>query len=195
MNFNLNRRDVLAKSAYAALASGLAIAVSGLAQETNGEFVSTSVPEFVPINGSVSANHGHNALLTIEQIQSKSQVTRSIQGESGHSHNLDISPEDLNQLRQGNSIQVVSSTDFSHSHTVVFTPTFGKRAKISNNHDHDAFLSPEVFSVLISIQGKSGHQHSIRLTAEDLVKIGNGEPVNVSSTEDRGHSHIVSFNA
>ena len=113
MNVNLNRRDVLAKSAYAALASGLAIAVSGLAQEQNGESTSLLTPEFSPVNGVVSANHGHNVQLTVEQIQSKDQVTLSIQGESGHSHNLDLSPEDLNQLRQGNTIQVVSSTDFN----------------------------------------------------------------------------------
>ncbi len=180
MSMVVNRRDILAKSAYVAIASGLAIAVRGLAQEQNGEPAFLGTPEFLPVNGVISTNHGHVAQLTAEQIESKDPISLSIQGESGHSHSLDISPEDLKLLRQGNAIQLVSSNDFGHSHKIVFTPSFGIKGSISDNHGHEAFLSPEIFSVVISVQGNSGHQHSIRLTAEDLIKISKGEPLSVS---------------
>lgn len=68
-------------------------------------------------------------------------------------------------------------------------------ADIANNHGH-AFSIP--LATLLangpttySIQGSSGHPHSIAITDEILDALEAGQNVDIASSKDAGHSHGV----
>lgn len=66
---------------------------------------------------------------------------------------------------------------------------------ISNNHGHKGFISYESViigdQITIDIQGDSGHPHTITLTEEDLSVLRKKLFVDVKSSVDAKHSHMV----
>jgi hypothetical protein len=76
-------------------------------------------------------------------------------------------------------------------------------SEITRNHGHDFALSPEEAlrllrqtrlsgaPVVISIQGASGHPHSVELAFEDLLVLFADGQILETSTVDAGHSHDV----
>ena len=68
---------------------------------------------------SISANHGHTAIITVNQL-SESMLTLDIQGGSTHPHTVALSMANLQAIAAGTRVSAESSSDGGHSHTVTF---------------------------------------------------------------------------
>lgn len=71
-------------------------------------------------------------------------------------------------------------------------------ASISGNHGHVLTIPEADLSSLTdktySIQGSSGHDHTVTLTAAQLAMLKNGQTVSVESSTGSAHTHTVSAN-
>lgn len=68
-------------------------------------------------------------------------------------------------------------------------------AQISANHGHTLTVSAADVQAGVqrtySIQGRSGHPHTITLNSSDFAALAAGNAVTVSSSFDAGHTHQV----
>ncbi len=117
------RRDFTLNAALALLA-GCVITISDACGSD-----SPTTPSNPPadINGVISANHGHVAVVTAAQITTGSALALSIQGTATHNHTLSLSQADLQTLKNRQPVTHDSTSDQSatfglHLHTVTFTP-------------------------------------------------------------------------
>ena len=66
------------------------------------------------------------------------------------------------------------------------------------NHGHTATITNADITaggdVALDITGSANHPHTVSLSAAQVMQIGAGTRVSVASTNDAGHSHIVTFN-
>lgn len=116
---SLSRRQFTLQAALAVLA-GCVITISDTACGS-----SNTTPSSTPtdVNGDVSANHGHVAVITAAQINAGTGIVAlDIHGTATHTHTLSISQADLTALKNKQTVSTVSTTDSAHSHTVTFTP-------------------------------------------------------------------------
>jgi hypothetical protein len=75
--------------------------------------------------GSISANHGHSAVVTRVQMTASDAVQLDIRGSADHTHTVALSQGEVGQIAAGQSVSVVSasgqsSTQGNHLHTVTF---------------------------------------------------------------------------
>jgi hypothetical protein len=83
--------------------------------------------------GSISANHGHVAVVTAAQLSSGGGVTLSIAGTAGHDHAVLLTADEVRSIAASGRVAKISSatstssddgyggqTSTSHSHTVTF---------------------------------------------------------------------------
>jgi hypothetical protein len=69
--------------------------------------------------GSVSANHGHVAIITAAQLAAGSAFVLSIMGTADHTHSVTLAATEVTLIAGGTRVaKTSSSTD--HSHTVTF---------------------------------------------------------------------------
>ncbi len=120
----VTRRKFTLEAALAILA-GCVITIT----DACGGSDSTTGPSPTPtdITGTVSANHGHSAIVTAAQITAASAIVLNIQGTAAHNHTLSLSQSDLQTLKNRQPVSRDSSSDVSassglHLHTVTFTP-------------------------------------------------------------------------
>jgi hypothetical protein len=70
---------------------------------------------------------------------------------------------------------------------------------VSGNHGHSAVIKAADLQaggqVEIDIVGQAGHPHMVRLSPEAIRDIKENKPVEVRSTMNDGHEHLVTFNA
>ena len=122
---SLTRREFTLEAALAILA-GCVITISDSAC---GKSTPSTTPTPTPVNpsdvnGNVSANHGHVAVITGAQITAGTAIVAlDIRGTATHAHTLAISQADLTTLKNRQTITSLSTTDSGHSHTVTFTPS------------------------------------------------------------------------
>ena len=68
-------------------------------------------------------------------------------------------------------------------------------SSISANHGHDLTVSrvdiDEASPKTYSIQGSSGHDHMVTLTADDFQTLQTNDSISVVSTSGGGHTHSV----
>jgi hypothetical protein len=118
---SMTRREFTLEAALAILA-GCVITISDTAC---GDGKSTTTPTSVnpsDVNGSVSANHGHVAVITGAQITAGSAFALVFSGPATHTHTVSISQADLTSLKNRQTVTSNSTTDAGHAHTVTFTP-------------------------------------------------------------------------
>jgi hypothetical protein len=72
------------------------------------------------VNGSVSANHGHTATITRAQLNEGGTVTLNIRGDADHAHTVQLSAGQVTQIAGGTRVQVESTSEQAHTHTVTF---------------------------------------------------------------------------
>ena len=121
---SLTRRAFTLEAALAILA-GCVITVSDIACSDSTPPTTPTPPASAPasdVNGSVSANHGHIAVITGAQMTAGSAVALDIRGQATHPHTV-VSQDDLTSLKSRQAFTLPSSTDYGHSHTVTFTPS------------------------------------------------------------------------
>ncbi len=113
------RRAFTVQSVLAVL-SGVAITVVGCGDED-----SPTGPSQGDVTGSVSANHGHRAVISSAQLTSSTTVALQIRGDASHPHTVELSSAEVGQIAARQQVSKISSTDDSndagrHSHTVTF---------------------------------------------------------------------------
>ena len=69
--------------------------------------------------GAISNNHGHAAVVTSVQLTDANTVALSIQGTASHNHMLELSAEEVAQIRDGRPLAKECSGT-SHKHVVTF---------------------------------------------------------------------------
>jgi len=121
----LTRREFTLEAALAILA-GCVITVSDIACSDSTPPTTPTPPASAPasdVNGTVSANHGHIAVITGAQMTAGSAVALDIRGNATHPHTVMVAQADLTSLKNRQAVTLPSSTDNGHSHTVTFTPS------------------------------------------------------------------------
>ena len=72
----------------------------------------------------------------------------------------------------------------------------GTAASIGSNHGHTVVVSKADVAAgaekTYSIQGTSGHNHTITITAENFTTLKNNSAISVVSSNDDNHTHAVS---
>ena len=68
---------------------------------------------------SISANHGHTLQVPASDVQNGTEKQYSIQGGSGHDHNITVTAANFSTLKSNQQIQVTSTS--GDSHTLVVT--------------------------------------------------------------------------
>lgn len=126
----LSRREFTLASALAML-SGVTITITSC----GGGSYSPSTPNPTPAPtpnptptpdtggdkvGSISANHGHIAVIAAAKLAEGGQLTLDIQGNADHPHSVDLSADDMTAIAANQRVSKTSSTDLSHSHMVTF---------------------------------------------------------------------------
>jgi hypothetical protein len=119
---SVTRREFTLEAALAIL-SGCLIMISDAACGSSSPATPTPTPTNpADINGVVSANHGHVAVITGAQITAGNAIALDIRGTATHTHTVNVSQADLTSLKNRQQVVDNSTTDSGHSHTVTFTP-------------------------------------------------------------------------
>jgi hypothetical protein len=128
----LDRREFTLQAALAILA-GATVTVAGCgggsgspagaspvnsgAQGTTGSTGSGDV------QGSISGNHGHVAMITAAQLAAGNTITLTIPGAADHPHVVELTAADLGRLAGNQAVSKDSSEMAAHHHTVTFSRT------------------------------------------------------------------------
>lgn len=104
-----------------ALLAGVTITVAGC----NDNDSPTSPSSGADVSGSVSANHGHAAVITGAQLTASNAVVLNIRSAATHPHTVELSAQEVGQIAARQRVSKTSSTDDSpdagrHSHIVTF---------------------------------------------------------------------------
>jgi hypothetical protein len=75
------------------------------------------------VTGTISANHGHTAVVTSAQITTANAVSLDIRGTASHPHTVQLTQADLRSLQSRQTVAKESTNDNGHMHTVTFTPS------------------------------------------------------------------------
>ena len=121
----IDRREFTLQAALAILA-GCTITIA----EGCGSSYSAPSPTPTPapigaptdLTGSISANHGHTAVITSAEITAGSAIALDIRGSATHTHTVQISQADLTSLKNKQAVSRDSTNNSDHMHTVTFTP-------------------------------------------------------------------------
>lgn len=124
----LSRREFTVASALAVL-SGVTITLSacGGGSSMPSSPSAPGSPGSQPASGSgdkmgtISANHGHVAIITAARLMAGGALSLDIQGSADHPHTVELSAADMTAIAGGRTVSTVSTTVFSHAHTVTFS--------------------------------------------------------------------------
>lgn len=114
----MNRREFTVEAAVLLL-GGATIAISGCGGGGASSPTGSSEPPVADSAGTVSANHGHAALITAAQLVTGGALELDIQGTSAHAHVVSLTAADIANVRKGVQVQK-ESTGASHTHVVTF---------------------------------------------------------------------------
>jgi hypothetical protein len=83
----------------------------------------TVTPEVVlwHVNGLISENHGHKVTINMGQAENGVPVSVPLHGNPTHSHVVELSPEELREIRDGGRVVKTSSVGDGHTHVVSFS--------------------------------------------------------------------------
>ena len=112
----ITRREFTLESALALL-STVVITVSGCDDDGTPTTPGTSPSN---VTGSISANHGHSAVIPGAQISAGTAFSLNITGTATQPHNVDVLQADLTALQNRQTVTKTSTTNDGHSHTVTF---------------------------------------------------------------------------
>jgi hypothetical protein len=120
----ISRREFTLAAAMAVL-SGVAISVTGCGGDSSSSpaapsSTGTGSTPASDRTGSISANHGHAAVVSAAQIATSGGITLNIQGTSSHPHTVALTGAELSAIATNQRVSKESSNDASHTHTVTF---------------------------------------------------------------------------
>ncbi len=67
---------------------------------------------------SIGSNHGHSLTVSKADVQAGVAKNYSIQGTSGHNHNVNLTAANFTALKSNTAILLTSTNDDDHSHSV-----------------------------------------------------------------------------
>ena len=76
--------------------------------------------QILTCQSAIASNHGHELIVTAEDVNAGVDKTYDIQGTSAHSHSVTVTSADFAVLSTGGSVTILSSKD-GHSHSVDVT--------------------------------------------------------------------------
>jgi len=124
----LGRREFTVASVLAVL-SGVTITISscgGGSSSPSTPSTPTPTPNPTPAPGggdkvgSISANHGHSAVITGAQLAAGNAITVLLTTGQGHTHTVSLSAQQVMQIAADTRVSQESTNDGGHSHTVTF---------------------------------------------------------------------------
>ena len=126
----LDRREFTLRSALALL-GGVTITISPGCGGGGGGSGSPNAPNAPPSQGgaetvaSIANNHGHQAAITSAQFAAGSTLMLNIQGAADHPHTVELTAQDLVQIRSQQTVSKECSSTSAHTHMVTFSRTSG----------------------------------------------------------------------
>ncbi len=118
---SLSRRQVLV------LLGGASVVITAACGGGGGGSSPTSPTTPAPTAGagdkeatSISANHGHVAIIRSAELQAGGALSLNITGSANHPHTLALSGDEVVSIRNGGRVSKTSSNDDGHTHTVTF---------------------------------------------------------------------------
>jgi hypothetical protein len=122
---SMDRRQFTLRSALALL-GGVTITISS-ASCGGGGSASPAAPR-TPTGsggspdtlGTVSNNHGHRATISAAQLGGGGSVQLDIRGDADHPHMVELSANDLQQIRSQQAVTRECSSTSAHTHMVTF---------------------------------------------------------------------------
>ena len=111
----LTRREFTLESALAILSAATITISCG-----DDDKPSSPSPTMSDKNGTVSANHGHVAIVTSAQLTSPTTISLNIQGQATHAHTVDLTANEVSSIAANVQVAKLSTTDQAHNHTVTF---------------------------------------------------------------------------
>jgi ABC-type Zn uptake system ZnuABC Zn-binding protein ZnuA len=118
----IDRREFTLQAAMAILAGCTIIVAEGCGGSSMQPSPTPQTAAPSDVSGSITANHGHTAMITGAQITTGSAISLNIQGTATHPHTVEISQSDLQSLRNRQAVTHDSTNNGGHTHTVTFTP-------------------------------------------------------------------------
>ena len=126
----LSRRQFTQEASLAFLA-GVSVTVSacggGGGGGAGGDYGSPTASSTTPPptagdskTGQISANHGHQAVITAAQLLAGGAIALDIAYQAGHSHIVSLPAQAIQQIKDGRPVQTDSTTTDGHMHTVTF---------------------------------------------------------------------------
>ena len=109
----INRRNFFQ---LASLSAGAVVAFSMLPSALGADHV-LACPA-TKITSVISKNHGHELLISLEELKASGAKSYSIKGASGHFHTVDISDDVLLALFLKSAVEIETTVDAGHSHVM-----------------------------------------------------------------------------
>ena len=116
---SLTRREFTLEGALAILA-GVTITISGCGGDDSPSAPSPQPGSSGDEVGTVSANHGHTAVITAAQLSAGNALSLNIQGSAPHPHTVQITAGEVQTIASGQRVTKESSNDDAHTHVVTF---------------------------------------------------------------------------
>ena len=114
----IDRREFTVASALAIL-SGVVITISGCGSNSPAS-PTTPTPGPGDKVGTISANHGHSAIITAARLTAGGALALDIHGSADHTHTVNLTGADLTSISANQRVSKESTNEVSHSHTVTF---------------------------------------------------------------------------
>jgi hypothetical protein len=125
----LDRREFTLRSALALL-GGTTILISPGCGGGGGGYQSPSAPSSSggtttggaqpDTLGTISSNHGHQAVITAAQLAAGGVLQLNIQGAADHPHMVELTADDLQKIKSQQSVSRECSSTSAHTHMVTF---------------------------------------------------------------------------
>jgi hypothetical protein len=75
-------------------------------------------PGATSCNDTIAGNHGHVLTIAAADLDSPVNMVYDIHGTADHTHSVTLTVANLQALKAGTTVMVVSSTTFAHEHSV-----------------------------------------------------------------------------
>lgn len=115
----MSRRNFLQ---FAAIGAGtmVAITIAGQASAQTAGNLINKVPaaSTKTLTSTISRNHGHAFVMTLENFKKNSAMSYNIKGTSSHPHMIDVTANVLAVLLAKNVVDIESTNVVGHTHTV-----------------------------------------------------------------------------
>ena len=108
-----------------ALLSGVTITVAACGDDDSPTSPGPGPTPGGGVSGSVSANHGHSAVIDSARLTAGNAVVLDIRGSATHPHTVELSSQEVSQIAARQRVSKLSSDDDSpdagrHNHMVTF---------------------------------------------------------------------------